>query len=352
MRLDMPDRPNSEKSVSPNSDRPVAVQHLKALRRAIAAQDELISSAYATQRAARGQLMLKSILLEIVQVFSRLTAAEEGSVFLLDDKGVVIESILARGATMRELKRNLIGQVLDQGLAGWVMKRRRLGIIDDTEADERWVTLAYQPYQVRSVLCIPIFKAKHVCAVVTLMHPNVAHFSHLAILRYMDVVASVVGLVLDNVQQKIELTEVNDLHAIGSSESVPISDPSSESSGGSPSPSPDMVNTELTETGVYIITGDGKFLYANPRFAHMFDYRLEDLVTLDSMFELICADSGDRLLQDIKRCLNREIRSFSGPCEGRGKHGDSIPLILEGNLTRFYGKPAIVGTLQRGSPDK
>ena len=348
MRLDMSDRPNSEKSVSPNSDRPVAAQHLKALRRAIAAQEELISSAYATQRAARGQLMLKSILLEIVQVFSRLTAAEEGSVFLLDDEGVVIESILARGATMRELKRNLIGQVLDQGLAGWVMKRRRLGIIDDTDADERWVTLAYQPYQVRSVLCIPIFKAKQVCAVVTLMHPDVAHFSHLAILRYVDVVASVVGLVLDNVEQKIELAEINDLHAIGSDESVPISDPSPNSSGESSSPSLATVNTELTETGVYIITGEGKFLYANPRFAHFFDYHLEDLVTLDSMFELICPDSGDRLLQDIKRCLHREIRSFSGSCEGRGKHGNTIPLILEGNLTRFYGKPAIVGTLQRG----
>ncbi len=257
----------------------------------------------------------------------------------------MIESILARGATMRELKRNLIGQVLDQGLAGWVVKRRRLGIIDDADADDRWVTLAYQPYQVRSVLCIPIFKAKQVCAVVTLMHPNVAHFSHLAILRYVDVVASVVGLVLDNVQQKIELTEINELEAIGSSESVPISDPSPESS----SSSSETANTELTETGVYIITGDGKFLYANPRFAHIFDYRIEDLVTLDSMFELICPDSGDRLLQDIKRCLSREIRSFSGSCEGRGKHGDSLPIILEGNLTRFYGKPAIVGTLQRGS---
>ncbi|OAB55010.1 hypothetical protein AY600_00835 [Phormidium willei BDU 130791] len=344
----MPDRPNSEKPVSPNSDRPVAAQHLKALQRAIAAQNELISSAYATQRAARGQLMLKSILLEIIQVFSRLTAAEEGSIFLLDDEGVVIESILARGATMRELKRNLIGQVLDQGLAGWVVKRRRLGIIDDADADDRWVTLAYQPYQVRSVLCIPIFKAKQVCAVVTLMHPDVAHFSHLAILRYVDVVASVVGLVLDNVEQKIELAEINDLHAIGSNESVPISDPSPNPSGESSSPSPGTVNTELMETGVYIITGEGKFLYANPRFAHFFDYRLEDLVTLDSMFDLICPDSGDRLLHDIKRCLHREIRSFSGSCEGRGKHGDRIPLILDGNLTRFYGKPAIVGTLQRG----
>ncbi|USR91061.1 GAF domain-containing protein [Phormidium yuhuli AB48] len=329
--------------MSPNSAHSVAVQHLKALRRAIAAQEELISSAYASQRAARGQLMLKSVLLEIIQVFSRLTAAEEGSIFLLNDEGVVIESILARGATMRELKRNLIGQVLDQGLAGWVVKHRRLGIIDDTETDDRWVTLAHQPYEVRSVLCIPIFKAKQVCAVVTLMHPNVAHFSHLAVLRYMDVVASVVGLVLDNVQQKIELTEVNDLEAIGSSESVPISDPSTDSS----SPTSETLNTELTQTGVYIITGEGKFLYANPCFAHVFDYRLEDLVTLNSMFELICPQTGDLLLQDIKRCLNRETRSFRGSCEGRGKHGDRIPLILEGNLTRFYGKPAIVGTLSR-----
>ncbi|NMG57947.1 GAF domain-containing protein [Geitlerinema sp. P-1104] len=339
----MSDRPKPPQKTSPSSEVPVAQQHLKALQRAIAAQNELISSAYATQRAARGQLMLKSILLEIVQVFSRLTAAEEGSVFLLNDEGVVVESILARGATMRELKRNLIGQVLDQGLAGWVVKHRRLGIIDDTEADDRWVTLAYQPYQVRSCLCIPMFRAKQICAVVTLMHQDVAHFSHLAILRYVDIVASVGGLVLDNVQQQIELAQNKDLESLNAGESLPISDPTSDSS----TPTSSHSQGELTQTGVYIIAEQGKFLYANPRFAHLLDYRLEDLVTLESIFELVIPGTGDRLLQDIQRCLNREIRSFRGSCEGRGKHGDRIPLLLDGNLTRFYAKPAIVGTLSR-----
>ena len=59
----------------------------------------------------------------------------------------------------QQQKSKLIGSVLDKGLAGWVRIHRSIGLITDTEKDERWLTLLNQPYVVRSALAIPILRS-------------------------------------------------------------------------------------------------------------------------------------------------------------------------------------------------
>lgn len=319
-------------------------QDLAALQEAILAQQELISSAYATQQAASGQLLLKSMLLQIVQVFGKLTDSPEGSVFLLDENGTVIESVLARGATMRTLKRNLIGQVLDKGLAGWVVKHQRLGIIDDTKTDDRWLTLPYEPYTVRSVLCVPLFKRHNLIGVVTLMHPEPQHFRHLRVVKFVPMVAQAVALVLDNLCLHIELTEAT------SAKPLEAPEPGATLTAIPATNAPSSQDTQA-QTGVYIITAGGKFLYANSRFAEIFEYSFEELVTLNSLFDLVNADERSHLEAHFDRCLSGKIRNFSSTFQGISKYGDSLTLALEGNQTRFYGKPAAIGTVRRQDTD-
>lgn len=322
------------------------VSNFQALQQAIAAQQDLISSTYATQRAATGRLMLKSMLLQVVQVFNKLTEAAEGSIFLLDESGVVVESVLARGATMRTLKRNLIGQVLDKGLAGWVVKHQTVGVIDDTTTDDRWLTLPYEPYTVRSVLCFPILKQKERLGVVTLMHPEPHHFSQLPVVEFVPDVARMVALVLDNLRLQVELAEAIDPQGLDGNIAPEIADlarvPISENDRGRP---------ERDLTGLYIITVQGKFLYANSRLAELFDYPFDELVTLDSIFELVEAGDCDRLRDDIQRCLRGDTRSFVCKVGGACKYGDRLSLCVEGNHTRFYGKPAIVGVIAETEAD-
>jgi GAF domain-containing protein len=95
---------------------------------------------------------------------------------LLDADGLVTESLLARGATIREQRQRLVGEVLDKGLAGWVFRHRQVGLITDTVHDERWLTLHNQPYAVRSALGIPILKGKMLLGILTLMHSQPEHF--------------------------------------------------------------------------------------------------------------------------------------------------------------------------------
>jgi sigma-B regulation protein RsbU (phosphoserine phosphatase) len=82
----------------------------------------------------------------------------------------VVDSILARGDISPELSSELIESVLKKGLAGWVMHHRKIGLINDTKLDDRWLNLPNQPYTARSALALPIISGEMQLAILTLMH--------------------------------------------------------------------------------------------------------------------------------------------------------------------------------------
>jgi hypothetical protein len=97
------------------------VAELRTTKTAFDAQNELLRSLITMMQTANGTLMLRAMLQQTLSIARRLTSAEEGSLFLVDESGFVSESILARGATIRVQKQRLIGAVLEKGLAGWVV---------------------------------------------------------------------------------------------------------------------------------------------------------------------------------------------------------------------------------------
>ncbi|RMF22188.1 MAG: GAF domain-containing protein, partial [Cyanobacteria bacterium J083] len=170
-------------------------QHYKL---AFETQDELIRSLAIIGEMSQGNVMTRSILLQSTKIFSELTEAEECSIFLLNSAGVVIESMLARGSVKREEERILIGEILDKGLAGWVVSKRQVGLIQDTMKDDRWLNLPYQPYSVRSALCVPILKASTLIGILTLTHSQPQHFSQ----ETGEILAAIgrsLALMLDNI---------------------------------------------------------------------------------------------------------------------------------------------------------
>ncbi|MBC6423249.1 MAG: hypothetical protein GDA38_18325 [Hormoscilla sp. SP12CHS1] len=55
--------------------------------------------------------------------------------------GKIASAILTRPEVPSKQRDRLIGSVLDKGLAGWVSRHRQMGLIADTETDDRWVTV-------------------------------------------------------------------------------------------------------------------------------------------------------------------------------------------------------------------
>lgn len=312
------------------------VHELKPVKMAFAAQENLVRSLVAMGQAATGRLMLRSMLLQMANNASKITQAAECSLFLLNPEGLVTESILARGATIREQKENLIGQVLDKGLAGWVVRHRQTAWVQDTRKDERWITLPNQPYRVGSALCIPLLRGKLLLGLMTLTHPKINHFQEDAV-EILKMSAPIMALVLDNSRLYIQENRPE-----GMTTAWPLVSPSSP-----PQATPAPAKPEsLANLGVYIIDDRGKFLYANNALAAIFDYPFADLAAMESVFQVVIPQDYEFFADKLNSCLQGHAVNLSFRFKGQKRRGEIIPIEVEGHRTKFYGKAVVIGVLR------
>jgi sigma-B regulation protein RsbU (phosphoserine phosphatase) len=160
--------------------------------------------------SASEQKMLKISMLKTLDVTTQLSGAKMGSLFLLNQEGVVTDSLLTRGDVSPGLRSKLVGSVLDKGLAGWVGIHMEVGIINDTKNDPRWLSLPEEPYEVRSALAVPIIKQKSLFGIVTLMHPSPDHFNKESI-EIVQIAASHMALAIESAQLYLKLDELHRL---------------------------------------------------------------------------------------------------------------------------------------------
>jgi phosphoserine phosphatase RsbU/P len=180
------------------------IKRLKQEKAVYQAQSRLLDHFVSVARVSPDQEMVNATLRKTLEVSIDLTGAEKGSLFLLDENGVVIESILTRGQASSDERNRLIGTVLDQGLVGWVRRHCniadgncKLAYIRDTQKDERWLTLPGQPYEVRSALAVPIIRKERLLGLLTLLHSRPEHFGTESI-ELIEMTAVQIGVVLEN----------------------------------------------------------------------------------------------------------------------------------------------------------
>lgn len=148
----------------------------KEIENELTARRQLFEKLVAVARATAEDASLQATLQNALDVTAALTGAEYGSLFLLDSDGRVTHSILARGKTAPGSRTQIVGAVMNKGVAGWVLRHRRTALIHDTNEDDRWVTFEDQPYVARSVLVAPITSGSDVPGVLTLQHSQPAFF--------------------------------------------------------------------------------------------------------------------------------------------------------------------------------
>lgn len=308
------------------------VFELQTIKTAFDTQRQLTKTLITLKQTAKGMLMLKSMLIEIVKTSNQLTEAEESSIFLLDAEGNVWESILARGATIREKKQNVIETVLDRGLAGWVFRERRVGVIPDTANDDRWLTLPSQPYEVRSVLCLPILKGKETIGILTLMHSQPEHFSpenrHL-----MEIISSQLGLILDQTllyARDGKPAEKSPKIVKREEEKAVIEE----------------VKDSSFKVGIFIIDEAGNFVYANRKLAEIFGYQFGELVSLESIFSLVVTGQHEFFREQVAQCFQLRSKSLSCQFPGQKHDGNIIDVEVYGNRTKFYNKTVLMAAIR------
>lgn len=140
--------------------------------------------------------------------------ATKGSVMLFDNQNRVSAFILQRDDLSDDRANRIVGRVLTDGFAGWVLKHGEGDIICDTHQDNRWVVYEDQPYDVRSVIATPLLRRQRVVGVLTLVHdePNKFKEDELPLL---NAIAGQAAIALENArlfketeQERIKLSAI------------------------------------------------------------------------------------------------------------------------------------------------
>jgi PAS domain S-box-containing protein len=142
---------------------------------------------------------LNLVMERVIDLTATAVGAQKASMFLVDGTEVDWDYIF----TARDLDEiesiQVVETVLDEGLAGWVVRNKTGTIIQDTETDERWHVFPNDTRVVRSALCVPLVSNSRVMAVLTLDHPEPNRFSDYQ-LRLMEIITNQASVAIRNAQ--------------------------------------------------------------------------------------------------------------------------------------------------------
>ena len=182
------------------------IARLQKKKAALLTQSRLLQDFVSLAKSSAKEQILTAILQKTLELTAELTRAETGSLFLMDPDGVVRDCILTRGPRQAKECLDLTGSVLEGGLAGWVVRNRRIGMITDTEKDDRWLNLPGQPYTMRSAMAVPIIRDNELLGILTLLHSQPGIF-HQGTSDVMEVTAGQLGLALESARLYSKLNE-------------------------------------------------------------------------------------------------------------------------------------------------
>ena len=153
------------------------MDYLRSMNAAYHKQLQWFKEQAALSRAAVGRVRLKATMKQCLQSTLDITGAETGSIVLVGNDRIIQDYLLLRQNTTEDERRDLVGKVLEKGLAGWVSQNLVVALIPDTQSDSRWMDLPDQPYKVRSALCVPMLREQVLVGILTLTHPDRYYFT-------------------------------------------------------------------------------------------------------------------------------------------------------------------------------
>ena len=283
-------------------------------------QLQWIQDRVALSRTSTGKMQLKATLKQTLDIARDIAGASSGSIFLLNDAQVVTECILTRSGTTERERQSLVGQVLEKGLASWVVEHRKAETITDTRLDSRWVNLPDQPYQVRSAMCAPMVSGNRILGIMTLTHPEPKHFQP-PMPDLIGAMADQMALVLENTKFQ---TANQDLERRLSQHQ-------------------EFCHQVLTmETVGAVMLQNKKIVQLNGRAAELFGREPDELMGLPSMTSIIAYEDLERVRAVILQCRTNPNQIFAIEFGITHKSGQVIPITAQGIALDFQSQPAVM----------
>ncbi len=119
-----------------------------------------------------------AVLGEILRITIDAINANNGSIFLFERGTNLCRRFILQRDLPLEMSLIAVQQVMDNGLAGWVMRHQLGDIIYDVQSDARWTKLPDDDQGfVRSALSVPLMFNNEILGILTLVNEKPNHFA-------------------------------------------------------------------------------------------------------------------------------------------------------------------------------
>ncbi len=134
---------------------------------------------YNISRELSSALDLRTLLERVLFLSMQNVGAINGSIIVLDDNGVPIDSAIIAGDTVHKHTTKRLLEPLVRGLSGWVVRERQVALVENTNQDSRWMPRQYDDDEQqlpKSAVSAPILTRDKLVGVLTLVHPKPGFF--------------------------------------------------------------------------------------------------------------------------------------------------------------------------------
>lgn len=157
-------------------------------------------------RAISSELELEKMMAQIIRRTQAAVGATKGHILLLDNTGKVSRRFTVRTGAPLKISDQITPEVLEKGLAGWLIREQRGDIITNIQQDARWIMLASDEAEAGSAVGVPLLRTDHTVGVLILSHPQPGYFTpeHLSLL---ETIGAQVAAAIENAALFAEVNE-------------------------------------------------------------------------------------------------------------------------------------------------
>ncbi len=143
---------------------------------------------YNISRELTAALDLSTVLQRVITLSMSNVGAVSGSIIVLDNAGDPVEGIISVGNRVIENAAEQLSVTLNDGLAGWVIRKQQGALIADTSQDDRWLQRPDDDEQrtgAKSAVSVPLIVHQQLVGVMTLVHSSPDFFlpAHLDLIQ-------------------------------------------------------------------------------------------------------------------------------------------------------------------------
>ncbi len=143
---------------------------------------------YHISRELASALDLRTVLQSVLTLSLANVGGERGSIVVLDDRGQPVDAAIVYGKRIHNHTTQQLRDIVERGMAGWVVRNGKAVLVSDTSRDERWLRRpddAVDRSGPKSAICVPLLARERLVGVLTVVHPVPGTFNedHLALIQ-------------------------------------------------------------------------------------------------------------------------------------------------------------------------